>query len=304
MKNILILLDIEGIIGIENMTDIEKNREKTYEQLICTIRKIREFEILDRIVIADIHNRGEMLEDDIIEKMNVELIRGIQNLIFQIDQFEYALMIGFHCKRYGGGKFPHTFRQDFIWLKYGLEELGEVGIFYRWLTSKKINVIFISGEGDFKSEIDKYSGVIFQVLDTVDTNVIYKNYMMSLEMALREKKEKYEIFQEEKIIIKVNNKDKYKMLKIKGYKINKNGEIEFISLDEFFLELYRLAIDLNEINLYIYQENLKIVNCLNSLNLPKKKIYKIIEFIKNKDILDIDEFDRTIIKKRIEKRKW
>lgn len=153
-KKVIILYDLEGIIGIVSLHPTHKKRNDSLaaHELGLVIDELREAGF-SSIAICCVHNIG--IDDQeiyrLIDDKQIEIV-SFEELATNISRYQYAVMIGFHGMANSGGRFDHTFRFDILSCEYNNLVIGEVGIFYRFLLNNNIKVILISGEGNFLHE--------------------------------------------------------------------------------------------------------------------------------------------------------
>lgn len=173
---ILVIVDIEGIIGVTNMADTKHNLELAYDELYMLISELKKNNF-SHITICNIHNDGNFFNKEMIDNLGANLIQGVQNLVPIVNEFSVSFMIGFHCKKNSGWRFDHTFRVDIEEIKFGENNIGEVGTFYRWLTLEKVPVLFVSGEGNYQDEIKEFNCIKHMIIaEPKNRNVIEDEY--------------------------------------------------------------------------------------------------------------------------------
>ncbi len=299
------MVDLEGIIGVLSLSDMENNVRLAYNEIFFVISELRKVGFVN-ITVCNVHDRGTCLDTAIIENMNASLIQGLSSLVNEVEEFSYAIMLGFHGKRESGGRFDHTFRMDILEMYYGLQSVGEVGAFYRWLSLAGISVILVSGEGNFADEIKEFNCILHVIRKTpVKEGIIQEEYM-ALEYALREAifilKEPDIInpqILEEKICITIDNPDKY-------YIVQEYAQFEmgpqcftFASLNVFFSTVYNFALKLNEASQRIYFHNINFLNQIKSSRYSKKELSLLLNDYGDKDIFQINFYDRKNIADKV-----
>ena len=81
---------------------MDANAELAYKEISIIISKLKSYNIT-HITVCNIHNDGSCLNSEKINLLGAELVQGVHNLVPIINQFSISFMIGFHCKRNGGG---------------------------------------------------------------------------------------------------------------------------------------------------------------------------------------------------------
>lgn len=168
-KKVLIIADLEGIIGLESLNDFSYNNQLLETELRMTITVLRSYNFSD-IYICNIHNNGMAYDKSL--KLLAEVERAslvnLNELSSNLSFYSFAIMIGFHGMIGSGGKHDHNFRLDITQCKIKNEIMGEVGLFARYLENNGVRVLFISGEGNFIKEIEN------ELSDIMVHNVMYE----------------------------------------------------------------------------------------------------------------------------------
>lgn len=301
---ILLLVDIEGIIGVSSMSNMRKNIELTYQELSFVISKLKKANF-NNITVCNIHDDGKCLKETRMKKFEVELIQGIQNLVPIAKNYAYTIMLGFHGKKGSGGRFDHTFRDDICMMYYGKKNVGEVGAFYRWLMLNENIVVMISGEGNFKEEVNKIPIIIHKTdIKSIKTNEIkkiYKDLDEKLYSAIKVMKQENVIIEKiikEKVRITVNNCDAYYRTSERFKRTEDNQAFEFLSLQNFFEEVYDFSLELNRVGKKICSNNIRFFNNIKK-QFKKVELEKYLYDYMEKDIEEIDYVDRKAIKDKL-----
>lgn len=305
MRSILLLVDLEGMIGINSMREnISRLTQLASAELHFVISKLCAAGFLD-ITIADIHNEGKVSGTIDFEPYNVKVIQGINNLVSAKDFYDCAIMLGFHGRSNSGGLFDHTFRLDIEKCFYGNKNIGEVGAYFRWLNLKGISVAMVSGEGNFLDELKDFPCIIHAIKDKpVNTEIIQYEYFClehSLDQAIysmqNERLVVYDI-PPKRVSIKVDNLDKYVLLR------NCFGNIymsifSFDSLEDFFGQIYDFAMALNEAEKKIFEINNRFLNLVKNCNLDEEYGKQILHKYLKKDLRNINYLDRMDISQKL-----
>lgn len=151
-EKVLIISDLEGIIGIENLYDDSTNELLLYKQASIA------FDFYKTIMDADIyfcycHNAG--ISPEIIRENypKVTLIEHLWNIDFSV-QYDFAILLGFHDKSGGIGLFPHSFRVEISKIILFQEVVGEIEIIIEFLRLNKVPTILVSADKDTIDTID------------------------------------------------------------------------------------------------------------------------------------------------------
>ncbi|MDU5082780.1 M55 family metallopeptidase [uncultured Tissierella sp.] len=142
MDNILIIVDLEAIIGIEDLCDEETNEKLLYKEISTIVDSIPSS---INIYLCYSHNDG-ILPDSVKElNRDINIVEKIKNIDFNI-KYNMAFLIGFHGKKSDKCRFPHTFRSEIDELLLGGKEVGEIEMIVNLLSYHNIPVSLISTE--------------------------------------------------------------------------------------------------------------------------------------------------------------
>jgi len=156
MTHVLIIADIEGIIGIKDLSNEEESAEIYTQEIELYIKALLENGV-DKITVCDAHNRGNMINSRITkysngnDLSNIRLVAQTPSVCFN-EKYDFAIMVGYHGMEGSSGILAHTFRYEFkrisvVDKKMGYNiPIGEVEIKTRWLGSHDIPVILVTGD--------------------------------------------------------------------------------------------------------------------------------------------------------------
>ena len=263
-KKVLIIADLEGIIGLESLNDFSYNNQLLETELRMTITVLRSYNFSD-IYICNIHNNGMAYDKSL--KLLAEVERAslvnLNELSSNLSFYSFAIMIGFHGMIGSGGKHDHNFRLDITQCKIKNEIMGEVGLFARYLENNGVRVLFISGEGNFIKEIENELSdiMVHNVMYEKDVQEEFCEFQKKLNLCLSTIKKRKTINQVSEVTIAVDNSDKYILLSRYpyGFKVEK-GSFVFKSIDEFFEHLVSFCVALQDASLIIRNINLRFIN--------------------------------------------
>ena len=178
-----------------------------------------------------------------------------------------------------------------------------------WLMSNGVMVPMISGEGNFKDEIQNQDCIIHTLNPLLDNmNKIDNEYkylkqkiIHAIDIMVNNKLDIRANFSH-KIAITVDNPDKYIIVgDRKSIHVNTESKcFEFLSINDFFENLYVFAMELNKANKKIYENNIQFVNRLIKLGYSKLELSRLLSDYLKKDILEINSEDRKNIAKKME----
>lgn len=183
---------MEGIIGVADMKDVDANAELAYKEISIIISKLKSYNIT-HITVCNIHNDGSCLNSEKINLLGAELVQGVHNLVPIINQFSISFMIGFHCKRNGGGRFGHTFRNDIVKMNLGLAIFLTIAYFSAALWAYQHSKILKSLNVKLRNETDIHFKLIRDILKGIKWICIsnsgvfhYKRYAENIEYVKRQ----------------------------------------------------------------------------------------------------------------------
>lgn len=189
-SNILILADMEGCAGITDMKQYDICRERMIEEVERVIRLIETYKEAG-VTIVDCHNDGKNIVSFFVAKgyLCYEHIWSIKN----IEQYDCAMLIGFHAKNGGNGFCPHTIRPDVQELLLGEKSIGEVELLINWLAGHGVPVLFVSGDEAVKKELDGYACEFYASnkdgMESLDQQTLLERMESHIKRALESQKE-------------------------------------------------------------------------------------------------------------------
>lgn len=274
MRKILLIVDLEGIIGVEDIfSDTNKSYLLKEIAFICNVLKNNSVQKID---ICYIHDGGRILKNEDL----LENICRIYNHISQIDickKYDGAFMIGFHGKKYSGGYFDHTIRDDIEEIFYRNLSVGEIELYGRWIEKQGIPILLVTGEDVAEKEAKNIESYFFStksITKKYKREELLEDYKKIIIESINSKKV-IKNCGEGKIKIKYINNDIAKYMKKCGYKVE-NNKVIFDSLDEFILNdviwekdmssAYNKVLSRNiQFSLYLKDNREKIINKQNIL---------------------------------------
>ena len=281
-------MDLEGIIGVTDLRKKSQNERLLVRQLKNTVECIKKYSS-GSIVACLIHDNGSMNLEVFFREEKIKIAYGIE--AFKEISADYALLIGFHSKSGGKGRFPHSFRTEINKITVENKEVGEVFLFSDYLEKRGTKVIFASGEGDFEDELRAFNARIYTGSDEEEyVKIIGRTLSTTCDGVRKPSTE------DRMVRVYMNNTDYYEYLK--GRFNISDGCIEFPSTEFFFENIIDLCIWINKAKGEIHNKNAQIVDILRE--------YRDLEIIKRigdeylrKDIELFCEFDRERIKELI-----
>lgn len=182
-KNVLMITDLEGILGIEDNRVTEENLQRYAEGLNCYIDRLVAYK--KEVYICDIHNGGGMLDVTYL-KHEPHVVHGIENIDFSVD-YEYAILVGFHGMSKENGILCHTFRIDIDNIRIYKEPCGEITLFAWWLMRHNIPIKFITGAAGIEREARRLKIPFFVTKKKTYEDARYDKLLAFLDMRLQSK---------------------------------------------------------------------------------------------------------------------
>ena len=152
MNRALILADLEGIFNVYELEQIEQCREAYLYEVSAYVDALLQSGVT-AIDVCDTHNEGTLLFplEQRYAGRDIHVIQTIENIRFD-REYSFAMMVGFHGMEGSRGVLPHSLRFDFRQVAVFSEAdhscvpIGEGELYSRWLGSKDIPVILVTGD--------------------------------------------------------------------------------------------------------------------------------------------------------------
>ena len=282
MKKCLIVADLEGIYGVKDLSDTDSNKKYLMEQLQITCKCVFDFDENYKIHICLIHDDGSLLAGADFCDNRISYSGGFFSLLTDYLDFDFAIMIGFHSKAGGKGRFPHSFRNEISCIISNDREVGEVFLYSMLLKNKGIEVIFVSGEGNFEDEVLNCNAIVHEI-------VSMREYEYKLMQSLSRKIEQKSSYYNGSVSVFFFSTELREYLTGK-YSV-KNAALIFESVEKFFECLISLATDINDYYILEKRENLLFVKKISSLKLKRKNLYELEPYL-CKDVMKFTKSDR------------
>lgn len=295
-NNILLIVDLEGIIGMKKDVTLVDARMLMIKELQYIVDIIYDYNPKSNISICDAHNDGTLLNKGLTNE-SITYINGIDNLANCNWNFDCALLIGFHAMANKGSHFDHTFRNDIVKIYYEDTNLslGEIASLITWIETKNIPVILVSAEGNFTDEVVEKNCYIHKVVYNSVQDEQYAQLCYLLNTALNNPIDISLSKIQKKVVVLINNPDKLNVLSSKGFTINSTG-IVFESVEKFFLSLYEFAYALNSAAVQVMKDNKKLAQAIRSANISKEDCSCIL-YLLSKPIDEICASERDYIRR-------
>lgn len=303
--NALIVADLEGISGVQSLDEIENCRRLFSDEINVYIECLNQKGI-NKIIVCDAHSNGDYLSEGVLVGQ-VELVSKVTNVSFD-QKYDFAIMAGFHGKSRSDGLYPHTLRQDIknIWLDKNA--IGEVELYCRWLGSKGIPVILVTGDTQAILEANEYN--IYRQVCCVKSirgevqdhfSVLYSKIQKNIEAALQLDFQYCISKDSEKIEVELLSSEVADL--IIGHMAD-SKRITFKSCNEFVNQLDRFFSVVNSTTEDLMKNNIAFIKELRkqSGHIPKDKITdpKTLNILNSNPIM-ISREDRSYLIKEFKK---
>lgn len=307
---VLVLSDLEGVIGLYGMSDDAENTRLFTLELCAVIDALHAIGVKD-ITVCDAHDSGDTLDRGIMRSKDVAVIAQFWNIDLSV-KYDMALLTGFHGMNGAGGFSPHTFRPDIQSLAIdGLYLAGEVEVFMRWLALHRIPVVFVSGDDAAAREAARCDPHITacvvkggEIPPDSQACGIYDSMREQIKLAVLNATRSLTYGIDNALYIQLVNEDLYMEL-TEVWNITGNGLL-FKGYDDFVCSIKRLCSDLNHASYVVISRSFEFVNAIRpELSIyPKQDIMQSeISKILSKTPLSLTAKDRAVIHDYIKKMK-
>lgn len=261
---------------------------------------------INKITVCDAHSNGDYLSEEVLVG-KVELVSKVTNVSFD-QKYDFAILAGFHGKSRSDGLYPHTLRPDIknIWLNN--KAIGEVELYCRWLGSKGIPVILVTGDTQAILEANEYN--IYRQVCCVKSvrgevqdhfSVLYSKIQKNIEAALQLDFQYCISKDSEKIEVELLFSEVADL--VSGHMADTNS-ITFKSCNEFVNQLDRFFSLVNSATEDLIKTNIAFIKELRKQtgHIPKDKITdpKTLNILNSNPIM-ITGNDRSYLIKEIKK---
>ena len=236
-NSFLILADMEGCLGIIDMKQYDICRERMIEEVERVIRSIESYGKAE-ITIVDCHNDGKNIVQHFAEKgyLCYEHVWSIKNM----EQYDCAMLIGFHPKNGGTGFCPHTIRPDIEELFLGEKSIGEVELLINWLAGHGVPVVFVSGDGAVKGELVNYDCEFYASnepgTEALEQQVLLEQMALHIKKALDSDRDIKPHYDDRVLKVKLVGESYYKFMPCELFDV-RDGLVVFSDTESFMMSL-------------------------------------------------------------------
>lgn len=160
MEKVLVIVDMEGCIGIYDLKNEDYCRDRMEKETSCIIEYLSKQKNCE-ITVADSHQDGNTISRLKEYYPHVKILSFFWN-VKDVESYNYALLIGFHAMQGMDGILSHTLRPEIKEMYMGESLCGEVSLIINWLAYYGVKTIFISGDRELKNEIRMNNSYFFE----------------------------------------------------------------------------------------------------------------------------------------------
>jgi D-aminopeptidase len=280
----LILADLEGVIGVYDLSDLDECSKLYTKEISVYVNTLIETGC-SRITVCDIHDNGDLINQKKVSKcsedVEIEFISQVSGLSFH-EQYDYAIMVGFHGMEGSPGVIPHTIRGDIK--KNSLRnnknariEIGEVELYSRWLGSFGVPVILVTGDREATYEGNCFNAYrqtccikcSLQLNEIID-EILYKKAYHNIRLATRLEKDLCLSKDDCAIAIEFENTDVVDYMETKGF-TRCEESVVFSDCRSFVDDIVSFMSCLNEAREVIWNTNMAFLRELRAMASYLKK---------------------------------
>jgi len=275
----LIVADMEGITELYSMNDKERCKALYTNEIEVFIKVLRKNGIA-KITVCDAHDKGDMINKDLIDKHNVDIVEQVWNMDLAIGKYDFAILAGFHGKDGSQGFIPHTFRYEISGVLVNGVAIGEVEIFCRWLGGKGIPVILVTGDNCAAFEGNQFNPYrmtcciksVHAPVYEDGSDVLYAKIESCVRIALGLDFAKCKANDDVSALVEIRDKDMLQMQSVSA--IAKDERLVFASCSDLVINLKQLADSFNQKIRQRWTESMKFVEELRNIvkNLPQDAV--------------------------------
>lgn len=265
MNRILLVVDMEGCIGINSLFDkiyCKHCVEEEVDYIIKCINDLRKSEIH----ILDCHNDGTTL-DEYCLKNNIPHIAHVWSLDGE-NEYDMAMLIGFHSKNGMNGILSHTIRPEIDKMYLGDTDIGELRLVENILAYYRIPIVYVSGDKTVKEELGPSNYVFCEVKGiNLCKDKIFENIRNSIKSALH-LQAVVKQYDNSKISLSLINNSFLRNIPREQFVVNKN-KILFKDSLSFISSMCILS---EFLNLSSYYQKLRIKRLVSKIKMNKNRI--------------------------------
>ena len=151
-KNVLILFDLEGCIGIDNLQNLYADYYLYCKECDLVLSTLSQTYPDWELTVCDCHANGMVLPSLTYAFPHAHFLAMPWNIDFT-KKYDYGILFGFHGHRNTKDPLAHTFRPEILSVHIGDKLVGEVGIFLNILAYHNVPCIYINGSPYIADEI-------------------------------------------------------------------------------------------------------------------------------------------------------
>lgn len=151
-KKVLILFDLEGCIGIDNLQNLHADYYLYCKECDLVLSTLTELYPDWDFSVCDCHGSGTILISLSYVFPNVHFFCMPWNIDFSVN-YDYGMLFGFHGHSQTRDPMAHSFRPEIASVYIKNNVIGELGIFLNLFAYYNIPCIFINGSSYIENEI-------------------------------------------------------------------------------------------------------------------------------------------------------
>lgn len=299
---ILIVSDLEGVVGVYDLIDPEMYSELYNNEIHVIIDTLISLGIND-ITVCDVHDNGDTINESYLNKKGIKFVSKFWNIDTAIN-YDMAFLTGFHGMNNSVGYFPHTLRNDILSLEIrGLFSIGEVELFMRWLSYHNIPVTLVIGDSAAVWEANRTDPKVtpcmvkdIRLKDDISITNGYKRITEGVRKAITSNSSSLAPCINNALYLKLINSDFYSEMS-GAWKITKEG-LFFNSYDELVFSMGQLCKELNRIDQIVISRSRAFIHKVRPYLKSHKKgelMDSTIGPILRKDLITLTKEDQDIV---------
>lgn len=151
-KKVLILFDLEGCIGIDNLQNLYADFYLYCKECDLVLNTLSQIYSDWELTVCDCHGNGMILPSLTYAFPHIHFLSMPWSIDFTAN-YDYGILFGFHGHRLTKDPLAHSFRPEILSVHIGDKLAGEVSIFLNILAYHNIPCIYINGSPYIEDEI-------------------------------------------------------------------------------------------------------------------------------------------------------
>lgn len=301
MNKVLLIMDMEGCIGVYDMEDRINSRKLMIDEtdiLLNHLVHICGFSV----TVVDSHDSGHNV-DELVEKYpNVSFAAHIWN-VKNIETFDFALLSGFHSRSGVSGWFAHTLRPEIDSVLLAGKIVGEIELMTNFLAFYGVKVCFVAGDESAKEEVKRSKALFFPTkhagIVSPPKSEIYKSLISKMEQSLTSRENDPYFYNDGIIEVQFQNNDYLRFFPSYFFLIEDN-RIVFQNVIDFYNNAFSFCRYLNAAMAHRIEAIRRIKNVIRNEFSDSAKfslIHDDVENILEKNVFELTSEDICMVKK-------